>query len=106
LENSIGVPINLNQAFTNYKQAADCFDDKAFCFKIGYFYKEGLENIVQNNRKAFCYFFKSAELGDEVGMCHFARCYKKGLGTTPNLLKAFEWYLNSAEMHDLDGVRN
>jgi len=47
--------------------------------------------------KAFYWFQKSAENGNEIAQYNLGECYELGNGVNKNEVKAFEWYKKSAE---------
>src|SRR4051794_38075525 len=62
----------------------------AICYKNG----GGTE---KNLEKAFYWYQKAAEYGNNNAMNSLAICYKNGEGTEKNLEKAFYWYQKAAE---------
>ncbi|GBC09532.1 hypothetical protein RclHR1_08950010 [Rhizophagus clarus] len=49
---------------------------------------------------------KSAIARNANGQCKLGYCYDHGMGTTKNELKAFEWYLKSAENGNIMAQKN
>ncbi|POG60501.1 kinase-like domain-containing protein [Rhizophagus irregularis DAOM 181602=DAOM 197198] len=72
--------------------------DLAICYKNG----EGTE---ENLEKAFYWYQKAAESGDEKAMFNLAACYRHEEGTEKNLDEAFYWYQNVAESNKV-GFKN
>jgi hypothetical protein len=62
-------------------------------FNLAIFYEETEKNL----EKAFYWYQKAAENGDEKAMFNLALYYENGKGTKKNLKKAFCWYQKAAE---------
>ncbi|CAB4393543.1 unnamed protein product [Rhizophagus irregularis] len=65
-------------------------------FNLANCYYNG-EGTEKNLEKAFHWYQKAAENGNEDSMFHLANYYKYGEGTKKNLEKAFYWYQKAAE---------
>ncbi|CAB5184932.1 unnamed protein product [Rhizophagus irregularis] len=64
-----------------------------------YYYGEGTE---KNLEKAFHWYQKATENGDEKAMFNLANGYYKGEGTEKNLDKAFYWYQKAVENDEVN----
>ena len=53
--------------------------------------------VEQDQEKAFQYFQKASEAGDESAMFNLADCYFNGLGTEQSEEQAVPWYQKAAE---------
>ncbi|GES75100.1 kinase-like domain-containing protein [Rhizophagus clarus] len=72
---------------------------------LAYCYHDG-EGTEKNLEKAFYWFQKGAENGNEIAINNLASCYENGEGTEKNLEKAFYWYQIGAENGDEDETFN
>lgn len=80
---------NIPQAIQWYKKAG-CYRDIAEIYQNG-------ENIEQDRTKAYEYFKKAAEQGDEISQYDVGRCYEYGDGVEKNEFEAVKWYRKAAE---------
>lgn len=80
---------NIPQAIQWYKKAGD-YRDIAEIYRYG-------ENIEQDRTKAYEYFKKAAEQGDEISQYDVGRCYEYGDGVEKNEFEAVKWYRKAAE---------
>src|SRR5436190_248752 len=76
------------------KQLAESDDYAQFNLANSYYNGEGTE---KNLEKAFYWYQKAAENGNNNAMYNLARCYKNREGTEKNLEKALHWYQKAAE---------
>ncbi|KAI8882333.1 HCP-like protein [Backusella circina FSU 941] len=65
-------------------------------FQIGYKYATG-DNVVQNYKKAYQWYFKSALSGNSKAMLNIGVLYERGNGVDQNYTKAAEWFARAAE---------
>ncbi|RIA91520.1 hypothetical protein C1645_821930 [Glomus cerebriforme] len=56
---------------------------------VGYCYQNGI-GINKNEKKAFKWYFKSAENGFAEAQCNLGFCYEKGIGIVKDEIKSFE----------------
>lgn len=80
---------NIPQAIQWYKKAGD-YRDIAEIYRYG-------ENTEQDRTKAYEYFKKAAEQGDEISQYDVGRCYEYGDGVEKNEFEAVKWYRKAAE---------
>ncbi|ORX50727.1 HCP-like protein [Piromyces finnis] len=66
-------------------------------YMLGIQNKLGLNNNEKNLEEAFHWFILSASLGYEIAQFEVGMCYKDGIGTSKNLLKAKCWFEKSYE---------
>ena len=59
-------------------------------------YKNG-KGVERDYQKAFEWFLKAAELGDDTAQFDVGLCYEKGYGVAVDLDEAFRWYEKAAE---------
>lgn len=64
---------------------------------LGIFLLEG-KGVKKDEKEAFEWLKRSAELGSPAGMNHLAVCYERGIGTAPNEAKAEEWCRRAADL--------
>lgn len=68
---------------------------------LGNIYSKGRYGVAKREKKAFGYYKKAAELGDDNGMFYLGLCYCYGIGTEKDFEKALEWYERAAESGNL-----
>jgi len=65
---------------------------------LGWWYRQGLEGLVQDDVKAAAWFRKAADLGFANAQCQLAVCYCTGQGVAQSVALAVKWvkpkYLN------------
>jgi len=66
-------------------------------YVLGIQKKIGLNGVQKNLEEAFRWFVLSASLGYEIAQFEVGMCYKDGIGTPKNLLKAKFWFEKSYE---------
>ena len=59
--------------------------------------------VEKDYKKAFEWFFKSAEQGNSFGQYNLGVMYQNGCGVEKDLKKAIEWYFKSAEQGNFYG---
>lgn len=59
-----------------------------------------------NNKKAFSFYKRAAELGDAPAQCNLAVGYLEGLGTKQDLSKGIEWMRKAARKGDAKAQYN
>ncbi len=89
-----------NQAFDNFKQAAELGHAEAQ-FMLGTYYRDGKGCAMPDRDKACEWFFKSAENGSLAGMVYAGEICQY---TYKNPQKAKEWYQKAATQNYADGV--
>ena len=67
-------------------------------YMMGIIYLDGTKKIIKNERRAFEWFSKAAELGDAPSQGSLGWLYQQGHGTEKDLDKAFYWYTQSAKL--------
>ncbi|RIB16219.1 hypothetical protein C2G38_2247160 [Gigaspora rosea] len=82
-----------------------CFDDPMYQIILASCYSHG-KWVEKNERKAFVYYQKSAEMDNASGICGVGYCYDKGIGIEKDENKAFIYYQKSAEMGLAIGTYN
>mmetsp|Transcript_27364 Transcript_27364/g.38179 ORF Transcript_27364/g.38179 Transcript_27364/m.38179 type:complete len:292 (-) Transcript_27364:149-1024(-) len=68
-------------------------------------YAKGV-GVDKNQKKAFEYFKKAAEIGNPTDICNLGVCYKKGMGCEKDFKKAVELYKKAAKMGDAAALTN
>ncbi|KAF0397565.1 sel1 repeat family protein [Gigaspora margarita] len=81
-------------------------DTLAMC-NVGNCYRYGT-GVEKDEKKAFEYYKKSAEIGHADGMYSVGEFYQQGIVVEKNVDIAFEWYLKSAitEQNDTTEEKN
>ncbi|RIB01896.1 hypothetical protein C2G38_2229356 [Gigaspora rosea] len=74
-------------------------------YDLGYNYQRDI-GVEKDERKAFIYYQKSAEIGDVNGIFQVGYCYRNGTGIEKDEHKAFIYYQKCSEMGDALGMRN
>ena len=64
---------------------------------LGIFLLEG-NGVKKDEKEAFEWMKRSAEMGSATGMNHLAVFYERGIGTAPNEAKAEEWCRRAADL--------
>ncbi|KAF0486653.1 SEL1 protein [Gigaspora margarita] len=59
-------------------------------FTLGYNYRHGI-GVEKDEKKAFEYYMKAAELGNSDAMQNVSNCYYYGNGVERNYQKSFEY---------------
>ncbi|RIB29354.1 hypothetical protein C2G38_2155620 [Gigaspora rosea] len=72
---------------------------------IGYEHENGIGD-EKDEHKAFIYYQKFAEMGNDNGINYVGHCYRQGIGVEKDEHKAFIYYQKSAEMGNADGINN
>lgn len=91
-------------AYKIFKGLAERFGYPDAIAQLGRFYANGIV-VEQNDKKAWDYFNKGAELGSSTAMYCIGSCYDKGyLGVDRDYSKAFEWYIKAAELGNIGGM--
>ena len=87
---------NPDEAIEWLKKAAEQGNATAMN-NIGYMWSKGRMSTFGNNKKAYKWYTKSAELGDKVGQYNVCRSLMYRLGTSRNLEEAQKWCQRSAD---------
>ena len=90
-EDGIGVPKNYTTAVEWYTEAALQGESTAQA-NLGNMYRMGMGGLIQNDKKAFDLYKKSADQGNLLGQYYLAFMYKNGYGVPQNYSKALEIY--------------
>ncbi|RIB22159.1 kinase-like domain-containing protein [Gigaspora rosea] len=77
-------------------------DSKQFC-TLGYNYQHGI-GVEKDEKKAFEYYMKAAELGNPTAMNNVSLCYYYGTGVEINYQKSFEYCKRSADLGNAYGI--
>ena len=101
--------INYPQAFYWHRRLARLavhlkLDDPVYSetmYNTGVFYADGL-GIKQDYQKAFYWFKKAADRGDDIAMFRLALIYSDGLGVTANLQESLNWLKRAVVAGNLD----
>ncbi|RIB00729.1 kinase-like domain-containing protein [Gigaspora rosea] len=72
---------------------------------LGFCYERGA-GVEKNERKAFTYYKKSADMGNADGMNNLGYCYRHGTGVERDEDTAFIYYQKSADMGNAYGISN
>src|ERR1051326_3623775 len=64
------------------------------------------KDVEKNFEKAFYWYQKVADNGDDSAMYNLAACYENGEGTEKNLEKAFYWHQKAAENGNYSNAMN
>src|SRR5436309_302090 len=80
----------------NINQLKQSENDKYAMNYLATYYENGV-GTEKDLKKAFYWYQKAAENGNEGAMHNLAVCYSNGKGTEKNLEKAFGWYQKAAE---------
>jgi len=83
------------EAFRLYKKATGSGSPMGNV-KLGYIFENGLLGKRANPKLAFINYEKAAKAENAIGYYHLARCYDKGIGTSPNALLATRTFRKSA----------
>ena len=85
------------EAKKSYETIALNGNSNALC-TLGYYYDTGKYGYVQDKRKAYDYYKKSADMGCETAFYNLAVFYESGTVVTKSLYQAFEYYKKAADM--------
>ncbi|RIB16825.1 kinase-like domain-containing protein [Gigaspora rosea] len=72
---------------------------------LGYNYQLGF-GVEKDEKKAFEYYIKAAELGNSDAMQNVGICYYYGIGVEINYQKSFEYCKRSADLGNASGMNN
>ncbi|RIB09999.1 kinase-like domain-containing protein, partial [Gigaspora rosea] len=72
---------------------------------LGYNYEHGI-GVKKDEKKAFKYYMKAAELGNPGAMNDISLCYSYGIGVEINYQKVFEYCKKSADLGNADAICN
>ncbi|RIB00316.1 hypothetical protein C2G38_2234770, partial [Gigaspora rosea] len=72
---------------------------------LGYNYELGI-GVEKDEKKAFEYYMKAAELGNPTAMQDVSLCYYYGIGVEINYQKSFEYCKKSADLGNAMGMSN
>lgn len=99
-----GIPVDHEQAFNYFAQAAESGNPSAMAF-LGKMYMEGgSDNVVKaDNATAYSYFKQSAEKGNPLGQSGLGTMYLNGVGVEKNYAKALKYFQMAAEQGWVDG---
>lgn len=129
-------PVNLELAYSYYKQAAD-MDNPVGYYNLGNYFavkkdmKQALinyeksrafdysvaaitlaklyqtgEGVRKNKAKAYKYLLNAAKLNDPDAFNALGECLMKGIGCKKNPLEAFQYFQKSADLNNADGQYN
>ena len=93
-----GVPRDGRKALECYRQAAETDADGLTC--LGHLYFHGDEGVRPNYTEALKWYEKAAAAGKVEAVHRLGKMYSRGLGTVANQEKAFQWFLQAADMGD------
>ncbi len=101
--------INYSQAFYWHRRLARLavhlkLEDPVYSetmYNTGVFYADGL-GIKQDHKKAFYWFKKAADRGDDIAMFRLALIYSDGLGVASNLQESLDWLKRAVVAGNLD----
>ncbi len=65
-------------------------------------YYLGKEGVMEDNKRAFYWFMKSARQGNRIAQFYIGECYRRGDGIDEDKDEAKEWYQKAAEQGDKD----
>lgn len=85
-----------DKAFRFAKMAVEQHGDTTALRVLAQCYYHG-SGVEEDNNKAFKYFLRAAEKGEELAMDYLGDCYYHGLGTRTDKTKAKEWYERAAK---------
>lgn len=77
------------------------YGDMVSSYVLGNIYLDGI-GVVVDFRKAFKFYFKSAELGYKRAYSKIANCFWKGEGTAVDNQEAIKWYKKGANENNID----
>lgn len=99
-EGKCGVKKNYQRALFWYNKAAEQNNIKALSYLCDLYSSKDNEIVKYNNKTAFAYCEKAAELGYVSSQVDLAYRYYEGKGCEKNLVKAIEWWENAANNGD------
>ncbi len=87
-----GCEKDMRRAFEYYKKASN-HDNARACYRIGAFYEDGEDGVVEKNYSlAFEYYEKSASNDDPFGQMGLGRLFRYGKGVERDYAKALQYY--------------
>ncbi|RIB28626.1 kinase-like domain-containing protein [Gigaspora rosea] len=84
-------------------QLDDTKDSNGNYYLVSYCYEYGI-GIEKDEKKAFTYYQKSADMNNSNGMYQVGYCYYLGIGIEIDKQKAYSYYLKSAEAGNSMGI--
>lgn len=90
-----GVDMDLKQAYTWYKKAADQQQPASYN-AIGNLYRTG-NGVKQDAKEALRWYQLGADAGNAQAMLNVGNCYYFGMGVEKDLAKAVNWWQQSAD---------
>ena len=85
------------EAFKLYKSLADNYNDADAQCRIGEYYYNNYTGEDESKEKAFTYYEKAAEQGNEEAEFWTGRCLALGEGVKTDTSEAVKWYTKAAE---------
>ena len=90
---------NIKRALNYLKKAMDHNFSSAY-IHMGKLYQEGINGVVRDENKAFEYYLKAYELGDNHACFWLGYCFEFGIGTNLNYDQAFRFYTMASTQGD------
>lgn len=87
--------------FFKILETARLGDAGAQC-ELARLYYLGKEGVLEDNKRAFFWFMKSAQQGNSIAQYYIGECYRRGDGVDEDNDKAKEWYQKAADQGDED----
>ncbi|MBQ7985300.1 MAG: sel1 repeat family protein [Bacteroidales bacterium] len=90
-----------SQARSMFEQVASDDTSGVADNELGLLYKTGKGGVLVNTRKAFDYFYSSANKGNDEGLFNIGECYYHGIGTNKDEESAILSYKKSADKNNV-----